>query len=120
MAKEYFEKLATLIEGSCKDILTKANLEIKHFFSGAAVYANERICISYTPAGFAIKLPDALVDELMGENDTKSLQYFPKAPIKKNYVVLPKRMIEDKDVLCYWIGKSVDYVLTLPKPKKKN
>ena len=119
MAKEYFEKLAKLMEESCKDLFTEVNLEIKHFFSGAALFANDQICVSYTPAGFAIKLPDALVDELMGEDGSKSLQYFPKSPIKKNYVVLPKRMLEDKNVLCYWVGRSIDYVLPLPMPKKK-
>jgi len=119
MAKEYFEKLSDLMAEICTDNPTNVSLEIKHFFSGAAIYADGRICISFSPAGFAIKLPDALRNELMREKDTKNLRYFPKAPIKKNYIVLPTSMIEDKDTLGYWVEKSIDYVLTLPKPKKK-
>jgi len=119
MAKEYFVKLSNLMAEICIDTPTNVSLEIKHFFSGAAIYADGRICISFSPAGFAIKLPDALRNELMREKDTKHLRYFPKAPIKKNYIVLPTRMIEDKDALSYWVEKSIDYVLTLPNPKKK-
>ena len=101
------------------DISTPASLEIKHFFSGAAVYAAGRICISLTPAGFALKLPEALRDKLMKEEGTKNLQYFPKAPVKKDYVVLPQRMLDDRDTFCFWVEKSIEYVLTLPQAKKK-
>lgn len=101
------------------DVSTPASLEIKHFFSGAAVYADGRICISLTPAGFALKLPDDLRARLMKEKGTKNLQYFPGAPIKKDYVVLPQRLLDDRDRLCFWVEKSIEYVLTLPQPKKK-
>lgn len=57
MAKVYLEKLSDLMAELAPYISTTASLEIKHFFSGAAVYADERICITFTPAGFAIKLP---------------------------------------------------------------
>jgi len=34
------------------------DLKCKHFFSGAVVYVNGKICITLTPAGFAVKLPE--------------------------------------------------------------
>jgi hypothetical protein len=40
MAKEYVEKLSDLMKQIAPDLSTKADLEIKHFFSGAAVYAD--------------------------------------------------------------------------------
>ncbi|MBE9524661.1 MAG: TfoX/Sxy family protein [Chloroflexi bacterium] len=119
MAKEYLDKLSDLVTEIVSDMSTTVDLEIKHFFSGAAAYADGRICISLTPAGFALKLPDALRNELMREKNAKHLRYFPKSPIKKDYVVLPDKILDDKNMLCYWVEKSIEYVLTLPKPKKK-
>jgi TfoX/Sxy family transcriptional regulator of competence genes len=119
MAKEYLDRLSDLMAEIVSNLSTTVDLKIEHFFSGAVVYANGRICISLTPAGFALKLPEVLRDELMEDEDTKNLQYFPKAPVKKDYVVLPQRVLDDRDTLCFWVEKSIEYVLTLPQPKKK-
>ena len=73
MAKEYVEKLSDLMKQITPHLSTKVDLEIKHFFSGAAVYADKRICISLTPAGFALKLPADLRDDLMKEKGAKRL-----------------------------------------------
>jgi TfoX/Sxy family transcriptional regulator of competence genes len=116
MAKEYVDRLSDLMAEISPNLATTANLEIKHFFSGAAVYADGRICITFTPAGFALKLPTGLRDELLEQAGTKTLQYFPEAPIKKDYVVLPQRMLDDRDTLCFWVDKSIEYALTLPQP----
>ena len=118
MAKEYVDKLTDLMADLAEDFSSPAPLEIKHFFSGAAGYAAGRICITFTPVGLALKLPEALRTELLQEKDTKHLRYFPKAPVKKDYVVLPQRMIDDRDTLRFWLEKSVAYVLTLPRTKK--
>ena len=112
MAKLYYERLSALMAGIAPNLSTKANLEVKHFFSGAAVYAEKRICISLTPAGFGLKLPGYLRDELMEEEGAQALRYFPNAPIKKDYVILPEMMVEDRRLLCFWVEKSINYVLT--------
>ena len=102
------------------DLSTKMDLDVKHFFSGAAAYADGHIFVSLTPAGFALKLPSDLRNELLKEKETMQLRYFSKSPIKKDFVVLPKKILDDKDVLCFWVEKSIEFVLTLPKPNKKS
>ena len=77
--------MAQATAGRFKDL----KLECKHFFSGAAVYVDGKICISLTPVGFAVKLPEESRTFLMNEKGAKPLRYFPKGPIKKEYVVLP-------------------------------
>ena len=119
MAQEYFDRLSGLMQEVTASMSIRADLEIKHFFSGAAVYADGRICISLTPAGLAVKLPEPLRNDLLQEKGTKRLRYFPKAPIKKDYVVLSKAILINMDVLRFWLERSIEYVLTLPKPKKK-
>ncbi len=65
MAKAYFDRLDALLRPVARDLPPEAALEIKHFFSGAAAYAHGRICITLTPAGLALKLPEAARGRLM-------------------------------------------------------
>jgi len=55
MAKEYFDKLLSLINNL--EIESEINLpfEVKHFFSGAALYINSVICVSWTPSFAKVK-----------------------------------------------------------------
>ncbi len=118
MAKEYLERLDALLKPVARDLPPKVTLEIKHFFSGAAAYAEGRICISLTPVGLALKLPEAARTRLM-KAGAKPLRYFPKGPVKKDYVVVPRGFADDRRKLKLWARKSIDYVLTLPKPKRR-
>ncbi|HLQ27238.1 MAG TPA: TfoX/Sxy family protein [Acidiferrobacterales bacterium] len=119
MAQEYLQQLTALIRQSASGRFKGVKLECKHFFSGAAVYADGRICISLTPVGFAIKLPEESRNILLNEKGAKPLRYFPKGPIKKDYVVLPNAMLKDVKVLRRWVKISIEYVLSLPRSLKK-
>ncbi len=118
MAKEYLERLETMLEPAARKLGPGVKLEIKHFFSGAAAYASGRICITLTPVGLAMKLPENSRVRLL-KTGAKPLRYFPKAPIKKDYVVLPPSIRDDKRKLKYWAERSLTYALTFPKPKRK-
>ena len=120
MAHEYLVQLSTLLKSSTAGRFKDIKLEYKHFFSGAAVYANERICMTLTPAGFAIKLPENSRNTLVNEHGAKPLRYFPKGPIKKDYVVLPESMLKDMKALRRWVKMSIEYVGSLPAPVKKS
>jgi len=90
MAKLYLEKLSSLLEEM--DLLNEVSLdmEAKHFFSGAALYVNGSICVSWSPAGLAFKLPEPEVDKLISSGKAKELKYFPKGNIKKGYALFEK------------------------------
>ena len=118
MAEEYLEQLSALMERATSGE-AKKSLECKHFFSGAAVYAHGRICMSLTPVGFAIKLPENTRNTLMKQEGAKLLRYFPKGPIKKDYVVLPKTVLSDIKALRAWVKISIEYVTSLPQPVRK-
>ena len=118
MAEEYLKQLFALMEQSTSGKI-KYHLECKHFFSGAAVYANGRICMSLTPVGFAIKLPENSRNALMKQEGAKPLRYFPKGPIKKDYVVLPKAVLSDVKALRAWVKISIEYVTSLPQPARR-
>ena len=119
MAHEYLTQLSALLKSPTAGQFKDVKLECKHFFSGAAVYANERICMSLTPVGFAIKLPENLRNTLINGHGAKPLRYFPNGPIKKDYVVLPKAMLKDMQALRRWVKISIEYVASLPAPARK-
>jgi hypothetical protein len=120
VAQEYLKQLSTLIGRLTSGSLKGVELECKHFFSGAAVYANGRICMSWTPVGFAIKLPETSRCTLVNQHGARHLRYFPKGPIKKDYVILPKSMLKEIRTLGRLAKASVEYALSLPAPKKKS
>ena len=118
MAKEYQDRLQAVLAPTIAALPAGVTVEIRHFFSGAAAYANDRICISLTGVGLAVKLPEDGRARLMADG-AKPLRYFPKAPIKKQYVVLPDGLAEDPEQIRFWARQSIDFVLTLPSPKRK-
>jgi len=87
MAKVYFQKLENLMEKLNLETDIGSNIEVKHFFSGAALYVDQTICVSWSPVGLAFKLPQQEVDKLIDSGEAKSLKYFPKGHIKKGYAL---------------------------------
>lgn len=110
MAQKYLEQLTRMMEDVGEDKNKK--LECKHFFGGAACWVNGKIFASLSPVGFALKLPERYRKELIKEKGVKPLQYFPKAPIKKEYVVLPERKVVNREAMRGLIKISIDYVLS--------
>ena len=86
MAQPFLENLKVLASQHLKE---QSDIECKHFFSGAALYANGLICASLTPVGLAFKLPDDLCCELIESGAASPLRYFAKSPVKKGYVLFP-------------------------------
>ena len=87
MAKEYLEKLSSLVERL--NIKEEADhpIEVKHLFSGAALYVNKIICASWSPVGLAFKLPEKEVVNLINSGKAMPLKYFPKGHVKKGYAL---------------------------------
>ena len=117
MTKEYVEGLSELIKCTTKKRFKKVKLEVKHFFSGAAIYANKKICITLTPVGLAIKLPEEVRNTLIKQKGAKRLRYFSKGHIKKEYIVLPKVMLNEVTFLRLLVKTSIEYMLNLSKDK---
>jgi len=114
VAIKYLNQLRSLFQKVELAELDNIKLEFKHFFSGAAVYANGKICMTLTPAGFAIKLSKKHLDLLLKTEGTKKLQYFPNAPVKKEYVVLSDNTLNDIKSLHGWVKTSIKYAVEHP------
>ena len=110
MAQEYFDKIIELISPIIEGKHSSVNFVFKHFFSGAALYANDKICMTLSPAGFAVKLPGEQRESLIKDQGAIKLRYFPKAPIKKDYVILPDNITNDQAALSKIVDVCIIFV----------
>jgi TfoX/Sxy family transcriptional regulator of competence genes len=108
MVDVHLHALRSLLERTAPNLDPGTAIECKHFFSGAAAYAGGMIFMSLTPVGLALKLPAEARQQLM-EAGAKPLRYFPKAPVKKDYVVLPDTIARDDNALVPWVEESIRY-----------
>ncbi len=108
MAHPYLEQLQNLVRG---DFRGDVDLVCKHFFSGAVLYANGRICASLSPAGLAFKLGNKRSDELIAGEVAVPLCYFKGAPTKSNYVLFPDPdELTSRSIRSYF-NESIQYSL---------
>ena len=105
MVEHYLVALRTLLDRAAAQ--TDA-ITCEHFFSGAVVYVDGKIFASLTPAGLALKLPEAARGALLDAGGAP-LRYFPKAPIKKEYVIVPACIADDDAALAPWLSSSIGY-----------
>lgn len=108
MVAAYLQSLQALLAQGKPRLAADVALECKHFFSGAAAYANGRIFMTLTPVGLALKLPEQDRRELL-DGGASPLRYFATGPIKKDYVVVSDATLNDAAALARWIEKSVRF-----------
>ena len=87
IAEPYLTELVHLVEEWTQADDRLGVIECRHFFSGAAAYRDGSIVASLTPVGLAFKVPDKVREELLRRGRATQLRYFPKAPIKRSYVL---------------------------------
>ena len=98
MAQPYLNQLQELMS----TIGGNHDLVCKHFFSGAALYVERKICASLTPKGLAFKLPKSRCDDLFTQGKAIPLRYFDRSPIKKGYILLPDfQVLSDTEISTY-------------------
>ena len=111
MAEPYLQNLRGLLDRLAPIAGVTQDLICKHFFAGAAAYAEGRIFMTLTPVGLAVKLPPARRDALLAAGG-RPLRYFPGAPVKKAYVLLPDEAASDDQALARLIAESVTFCLS--------
>jgi TfoX/Sxy family transcriptional regulator of competence genes len=99
MAEPYLTQLQQILSKIGPLNTGNVTLEAKHFFSGAALYADGKIFASLSPTGFALKLPENTRLKLLTEGKGTAFRFFPSGPVKKEYVALSDAILEDKQFL---------------------
>ncbi len=108
ISKHYVDKLTGLISTLDFGAELGAELTVKNYFNGAAVYADNTICASWSPVGLAFKLASAEVAELIASGQAKPLKYFAKGRIKKGYALFDDPQSKQKPALKAYFLKAAD------------
>lgn len=107
MNPTYERRIRNLLLEARPRLAATHGLEFKLFFGAVAAYIDGQIFASCGRFGFALKLPPKTAARLLEDKGTKPLKYFPKGHVKKDYVVLPPRIIEDLPRFKSLVGASV-------------
>ena len=110
MVNHYREQLTMLLEQTRPQLALEHQLEFKNLFGAVAGYVGGRIFISCGRFGVALRLPSGLLEDLFKEPDVERLRYFPNGHVKREYAVVPQRIISNKQYLSKLIDESVNYV----------
>lgn len=91
----------------------------KPMFGGIGVYANDKMCVSLSDIGLAVKLTGADYEALLKLKGAKPLQYEPGAPVSKTYVVVPDAMLSDAKALGHWLAVTAAQAAAAPSKKTR-
>jgi TfoX/Sxy family transcriptional regulator of competence genes len=87
-------------------------------FGGIGVYANDRMCVSLSDVGLAVKLAGEEHARLLAMKGAKALRYEPSSPPSKSYVVVPDMVLKDRMALGHWLGISAQQAAAA-RPKNR-
>ena len=107
---EYLSTVTDLLQVVHPTLAVAHKLEFKNCFGAVAGYVDGRIFISCGKFGVALRLPPETRESLFEEEeDVEHLRYFSTGHIKKEYAVLPQRIIGNHEWFKELIDKSIDY-----------
>jgi TfoX/Sxy family transcriptional regulator of competence genes len=109
--------LRSLLAAATSELEQGITIECKHFFSGAAAYANGHIFMTLTSVGVALKLPRESQTELV-RRGAKPLRYFRHGPSKKDYVIVPDGIAQNAEALAPWVVKSILFSQAFSQPRR--
>ena len=107
MNDKYLNRLTALLKQVRPRLASTHQLTFKNVFGAVGGYVNGRIFISCGAFGVALKLPQETLKALFREKVVKRLKYFRNGHVKKEYAVLPKRILNNKRQFRKLIDKSI-------------
>ena len=112
MSNAYSDTLEKLLHQAHPRLFNAHQVAFKNCFGAVAGYVDGRIFVSCGKFGVALRLSLEVLAELLKEAGVSHLRYFPKGHVKKEYAVLPRSMIDDRDRFRELLDKSVAFVLS--------
>jgi len=110
MNKNYLSKVEHLLMQVGPRLRTH-RLDFKNCFGAVAGHVDGQIFISCGKFGVALRVPPETLAELFREEDVQHLRYFPKGHVKREYAVIPQRILEDHGRIGKLLAQAVKYAL---------
>jgi TfoX/Sxy family transcriptional regulator of competence genes len=94
--------------------------EPRKMFGYSCVFAKGNMFAGLHEAGMVLRLPDEQRVEFLRLKDAAQFEPMP-GRVMREYVVVPRMLLNSPEQLRPWVEKSLAYVLSLPaKPKKSS
>ena len=107
MNDAYLDRLTTVLKRARPSLAHTHRLAFKNVFGAVGGYVNGRIFVSCGAFGVALRLPPKTLETIFREKGVRYLKYFRNGHIKKEYAVLPKRMLNNKRQFRKLVDKSI-------------
>ena len=111
MNDSYLAELKGLLDRTIPRLASTDRLSFKGVFGAVGGYVDGNIFVSCGRFGVALRLPPAALDHLFKEDGVTHLRYFEKGHVKKEYAVLPTRILEDDVLLTKLVDESMRYAI---------
>ena len=111
MSNAYSDTLEKLLSQANPELFTTHSIAFKNCFGAIAGYVDGRIFVSCGKFGVALRLSPNILIALLKE-EASSLRYFPKGHVKREYAVLPKRILDDRGRFRQLLDESIEFVLS--------
>lgn len=95
------------MEGVRPGLSITRRLAIGSCFGAIAAYVDGHIFASCGKFGVALRLPPETLSQLFKEADVSRLRYFPGGHVKRDYAVIPERILEDRARLGKLLDQSI-------------
>ena len=112
MSDTYSDTLKKLLHQAHPGIFSAHQVTFKNCFGAIAGYVDGCIFVSCGKFGVALRLPPEVLVALLKEADVSPLRYFPQGHVKKEYAVLPKRILDDRGRFRQLLDESIEFVLS--------
>ena len=110
MKAKYLNTIKNLLRQTHPRLGAGHELTFKPCFGAVAAYVDDNIFATCGEFGVALKLPSETVEQLLSDQDAQLLKYSANGRIKKNYVVIPVKLLVDRENLVPLVEQSVQYV----------
>jgi hypothetical protein len=110
---DYSTRLRDLLKLARPRLTVRHRLEFKPCFGAVAGYVDGNIFVSCGKFGVALRLPSQTLNELFREKDVAQLKYFPNGHVKKEYAVIPNRIVGDQSRFKKLVDSSIKYALLI-------
>jgi TfoX/Sxy family transcriptional regulator of competence genes len=95
-----------------------SGVEAKKMFGYSCVFAKGNMFAGLHEAGMVLRLPDEQRAEFLRLKGAEQFKPMPGS-VMREYVVVPRMLLNAPEQLREWVEKSLAYVLSLPaKPKR--
>jgi len=95
-----------------------AGVEPRKMFGYSCVFSKGNMFAGLHEAGMVLRLADEQRTEFLRLKDAKQFEPMP-GRVMREYVVVPRALLNAPEQLRQWVEKSLIYVLSLPAKEKK-